>query len=75
MKNTELNKNKKEGLAEFKKFVFLAMSHWFVFVLCIILFTSIAYLINRYSVNIYEIEASILIKAPAESGGNAAELI
>ena len=49
-----------EGI-DIKKYVFLILSHWWWFAIALVFSLTIAYLINRYSQNIYSASCSIIL--------------
>lgn len=59
----------KSNTLNIKRVVSRAIRLWYVILLFLVLSFSIAYLINRYSNRVYEVNASIIIKENEESAG------
>ncbi len=51
-----------EDSLDIKKYLFLILSNWYWFVLSIFTGLFIGYLVNRYSVNVYSIQSSLIIR-------------
>src|SRR5688500_11189555 len=66
----DFNPEKKGGIdINFKRVAARAIRFWYLIVLSLAVSLIIAYLINRYSTNIYEVKASIIIKENEENAG------
>ena len=55
-------KNNREELIDIKKFFFTVVNNWYFFILSILICYSIAFLVNRYSKDIFSVSATILIE-------------
>ncbi len=61
---------------EFKKIIELIFKNYKIFLLCIILAFSIAFIVNRYSIPTYSISSSILIKEnKTQQSGNSEDFL
>ena len=59
-----------EERIDIKKYIFLILSHWWWFGIAIFVSLTVAYLINRYSQDIYSAECSIIIGDPGTQAGS-----
>lgn len=55
------------SLVDYRRILFRAIQYWYVMLMCILAAMSIAFLINRYTTKIYNVEASIIIKESQEN--------
>ncbi len=60
--NSNNNIPMEEESVDIKKYLFLMLSKWYWFALSIFVGLFIGYLVNRYSVNVYNIQSSLIIK-------------
>jgi tyrosine-protein kinase Etk/Wzc len=58
-----------EDALDIKKYLFLVLANWYWFVISIIISLSIAYLVNRYSVNVYRLQSSLIVRDDDNSRG------
>lgn len=56
------NVNMEEDSLDIKKYIFLILSNWYWFAISIFIGLFISYLVNRYSINVYSIQSSLIIK-------------
>ncbi len=54
--------NFKEETIDIKKYIFKFLSYWYLFVITVFIAFCIAYLINRYSIPIYSVNSTILVR-------------
>ena len=59
---SDLNRETKEESVDIKALFFKVIANWKLFIIFIILFLSIAFLVNRYTEPIFQIKSTILIK-------------
>ena len=52
-----------------KEFLFRLLSKWYWFVICGLIGLSIAWVINRYAVMIWQVETSVLVSEGSKSTG------
>lgn len=55
--------------SDFKKIAELILRNYKLFISCLIVVLGLAFLINRYSIPVYEISSSLLIKEDSKQGG------
>ncbi|HCT29680.1 MAG TPA: hypothetical protein DIW31_02850 [Bacteroidales bacterium] len=60
--NSNNNKQMEEESLDIKKYIFLILSNWYWFAISIFLGLFIAYFINRYSINIYSVQSSLIVR-------------
>ncbi|MFA6400747.1 MAG: polysaccharide biosynthesis tyrosine autokinase [Salinivirgaceae bacterium] len=65
----------KEETIDIKKYIFKILNNWYWFALAVFLSTSTAYIINRYSDRIYQVNSSLLIKETDNKSGYGSEMI
>ena len=53
--------NNEEQSIDIKQFIYTALSHWYLFVIFVVLALIVGFFINRYSTNIYQTTGTILI--------------
>jgi capsular exopolysaccharide synthesis family protein len=63
-----------EGI-DIKKYVFLILSHWWWFAISIFISLTIAYMINRYSQEIYSASCSLIVGEEEPSAGSIESLL
>lgn len=56
------NKSQEEETMDIKKYVFLIIANWYWFAISIFICLFISYLVNRYSVNIYSVQSSLIVR-------------
>ncbi|MGD1961073.1 MAG: GumC family protein, partial [Fulvivirga sp.] len=64
LNSTATNSN---SLINYRRILFKAIRYWYVVLICILAAISIAFLVNRYTTKIYNVEASIIIKESQEN--------
>ncbi|MCG8701170.1 MAG: hypothetical protein MI922_24160, partial [Bacteroidales bacterium] len=60
---------------DIKKYIYLILGHWWLFAITIFISCTIAYLINRYSQEVYEVKCSIIIGEPESKTGSIESLL
>lgn len=58
-----------EGI-DIKKYIFLILSHWWWFAIALFISLTIAYLVNRYSQEVYSASCSIIVGEPDARAGS-----
>lgn len=58
-----------EGI-DIKKYIFLILSHWWWFAISIFVALTVAYLINRYSQDVYSADCSVIVGEPGTQVGS-----
>ncbi len=58
-----------EDTLDIKKYLFLVLSNWYWFALSIFVGLFIGYLVNRYSVNVYSIQSTLIVRDDESSKG------
>ena len=56
-----------EGI-DMKKYIFLILSHWWWFGISVFVALTIAYMVNRYTQNYYQVSSSIVVGDEFQSG-------
>lgn len=57
---------KKEGM-DLKKTIAMVISNWYLFIICLIIAVAAAWMLNRYTVPVYHLKSTILVKESEES--------
>ncbi len=63
-----------EGI-DIKKYIFLILSHWWWFAIAIFVSLTIAYLVNRYSQQVYSANCSMIIGEPDSGAGSVENIL
>jgi len=67
IENIELQLQKRKEDIDLKKTISMILSHWYLFIIGLIIAASSAWLINRYTIPIYQIKSYLLVKEMQES--------
>ncbi|MEQ8924238.1 MAG: polysaccharide biosynthesis tyrosine autokinase, partial [Fulvivirga sp.] len=65
----------REGGIDFQRIIFLILKYWYFIVLSLLMSVTIAYLLNRYTVRIYPVSMTILIKDEPEKDNSIVDLL
>ena len=60
---------------DFKKFFEKISSNWVLMIISLSIAITIAFILNRYTIPVYEVESLVLIKAPKELGNSVSGLL
>ena len=58
-----------EETIDIKKFLFKILAHWYWFALALFISLSAAYLVNRYSEEVYSVSATVIVRDDAKGKG------
>lgn len=67
--------NHQESVTDIRRIFFLILKYWYWIILSLVITLTIAYLINRYTVKIYPVSMTILIKDQQEQDNAISDLI
>ena len=65
MQNENANKPQQraeEQTVDIKQLIYIFLSHWYLFAICVLIALVTCFLINRYSTNVYQTAGTVLIK-------------
>jgi capsular exopolysaccharide synthesis family protein len=65
----------REGGIDIQRIIFLVLKYWYFIVLSLLLALTLAYLLNRYTVRIYPVSMTILIKDEPEKDNSIVDLL
>ena len=54
--------NKEEQSVDIKQLIFIALHHWYLFVIFVVVALAIGFVVNRYSTKVYQTSGTVLIK-------------
>ena len=54
--------NHEEQGIDIKQLIFIALSHWYLFVIFVFVALAIGFIVNRYSTKVYQTSGTVLIK-------------
>ncbi len=63
-----------EGI-DIKKYIYLILSHWWWFAITLFISITIAYLVNRYSQEIYSVNSSLIVGEPERGAGSVESIM
>jgi len=66
---------REEESIDIKKYIFLILSHWWWFGIAIFISLTIAYLVNRYSEEVYEVSASVIVEDKESQMGSVETML
>ena len=65
MQNDNMNRpqqRNEEQAVDIKQLIYIFLSHWYLFAICVLVALVVGFLINRYSTNVYQTAGTVLIK-------------
>ena len=75
LNGNEFSQKVKRKKSSFQAFLKQVSNHKYLFLLCIALCLTAAYLINRYTTPIYMVRTSLLVKDPGAGNNNVGSLL
>jgi uncharacterized protein involved in exopolysaccharide biosynthesis len=63
-----------EGI-DIKKYIYLILSHWWWFGICIFVALTVAYLINRYTQEVYSVDCSVIVGEEKAGSGTIENIL
>ena len=67
MQNETTNFNPQQSADEqsidIKQLIYICLSHWYLFVICVIVALAVGFVINRYKTSVYQTSGTVLIKS------------
>jgi tyrosine-protein kinase Etk/Wzc len=72
--NTNVQLPEEEGI-DIKKYIFLILTHWWWFAIAMFVSMTIAYMVNRYSQQVYSANCSIIIGEPNSAAGSVESIL
>jgi capsular exopolysaccharide synthesis family protein len=72
--NNNIQLPEEEGI-DIKKYIFLILSHWWWFAIVLFVSVTIAYMINRYSQEVYSANCSLIIGEQQSTSGSVESLL
>lgn len=60
--SNKLQKSNEDPNIDVKEMIYIALTHWYLFVICVVLALAIGFLANRYSTNMYQTTGTLLVK-------------
>ena len=80
MEQSQINNNlpqqqEAEEKVDIMSIVFKVLSHWHYFAISIVLTLLLAFVFNKYSVPLYEVKSTVMIKDDSKGGGGGNELM
>ena len=67
METNELQKQRRKEDIDLRKTLSMIFSHWFLFILGLIIAGGSAWMFNRYTIPVYQLKSSLLVKETNES--------
>ena len=70
MQNDNMNRpqqRNEEQAVDIKQLIYIFLSHWYLFAICVFVALVVGFLINRYSTNVYQTAGTVLIKEDRSS--------
>ena len=61
--NFKPQQNVEEQSIDIKQLIYVCLSHWYLFVISVIIALAIGFVINRYKTNVYQTSGTVLIKS------------
>jgi capsular exopolysaccharide synthesis family protein len=68
-------KNPSDNGIDLQKFAGIVLANWYYIVLSVLIALSIAFIVNRYTVPMYEVHSAVMINKPVEEGANATAIL
>ena len=66
--------NKEEQSVDIKQLIYAFLNHWYLFLIGVVLALAVAFVVNRYTPNVYQTSGTVLIK-DANSGYDATSIM
>ena len=61
--NFRPQQNVDEQSVDIKQLIYICLSHWYLFVICVIVALAVGFVINRYKPSVYQTSGTVLIKS------------
>jgi hypothetical protein len=68
-------KNPLDNGIDLQKFAGIVLANWYYVVLSILIALSIAFMVNRYTIPLFEVQSAVMINKPVEEGANATAIL
>ncbi|MBN2486998.1 MAG: polysaccharide biosynthesis tyrosine autokinase [Bacteroidales bacterium] len=72
--NSSLQLPEEEGI-DIKKYIYLILTHWWWFAITIFVSMTVAYLVNRYSQEVYSASCTVIVGEPNAGSGSVESLL